>query len=483
MKRGFLWSTAGFLGSKLLTFGSTIVLARLIAPADFGVVAAVLAFIGLIELISDLGLGAAVIYEQEEGVTERTQTAFTLNILVSVVLAVVAVALAPLAASALEVHGHDGLFRLAALSLLFTGLGNVQDSLLLRELAFRRRIVAELTRSGVRTAVSVVLAAVGLGATGLVVGMLAGGAAWLGVQWVLTAFRPTFALDRSVAAELVRYGGAASLLELLAAISSRVDVVVIARTLGEGALGLYTVAFRLPEMAINTVAWNLSLVAFPALSRQRATDRAGMARTTVGLVRYQALYALPVATGMAVLAPSIIVTLFGTRWRDAAGVLAAVAVMTTVHAIAFPLGDVFKATGRQRIMVAINLVSLPIAIVAMAASASSGIVAVAWSRAGTQTLFAVMLSWLAAKEVGIGGRHLAAAIGPGLAASVGVAVGAGAVQLGLGGSDWTTAVAGAAAGGVGGVAALRTLSPAAWADALGLVASVRGRRVAAGPPA
>src|ERR1700736_5448273 len=97
-RAGVAWSTLSFIAAKLVTLLSTLVLARLLAPAQFGLVAAVLVFLALMELGSDLGMKATVIYEQEGGITERTQTAFMLNLIIAGSLVVVGIVLAPVVA-------------------------------------------------------------------------------------------------------------------------------------------------------------------------------------------------------------------------------------------------------------------------------------------------------------------------------------------------------------------------------------------------
>ncbi|MFL5884734.1 MAG: oligosaccharide flippase family protein, partial [Thermoleophilaceae bacterium] len=172
VRGGIMWSTATFVVAKAVTFVSTLVLARLLVPSQFGVVAAVTTYLAFIELGSDLGMKATVVYEQERGFSERIQTAFTLNIFLVVIFTGLGVLAAPLVAGFFHISGQTYLFRLAILSLLLTGLGNIHDGLLLRELAFRRRIVPELVRGIVRGGVSIVLAAAGTGALSIVIGML-----------------------------------------------------------------------------------------------------------------------------------------------------------------------------------------------------------------------------------------------------------------------------------------------------------------------
>ncbi|HEV3129186.1 MAG TPA: oligosaccharide flippase family protein, partial [Solirubrobacteraceae bacterium] len=158
VKSGVAWSTLTFGLSKALAFVSLLVLTRLLAPSQFGLIGAVVTLLGLIELNSDLGMKATVIYEQERGAGERVQTAFTVNLVLAAVLATAAFLAAPLVAGFFHAPGHVGLFRLAAVDVLLTGLGGIHDGLLLRDLRFRTRILTEVVSAVVRAGVGVTLA-------------------------------------------------------------------------------------------------------------------------------------------------------------------------------------------------------------------------------------------------------------------------------------------------------------------------------------
>ena len=473
LRRGVGWSTGAFLGARIVTFASTAVLARLLAPEEFGVVAAILVFIALIELTSDLGMKASVVYEQEEGFSRRLDVAFTLNLILAVALTVGGVLLAPVIAGFFHLGEHVDLFRVASLNPLFAALGNVHDAVMLRGLQFRRRALPEVGRAVVRAATQISLAAAGLGASALVIGLLAGTLAWALMLWSMTRYRPRPRMDRTAARELLRYGVPASALEFLAIISTRADVVIIGRLLGERVLGLYSLAFRVPELLIESVAWNVSRVAFPALARERVRDERGLSAMTAEILRWQALYALPVAAGLAVLSPALIVVLFGSAWREAAGVLSGIAFAAAIGSLALPIGDLLKATARQRALVLLNIVTLPVFVTAIVLVAEAGIVAVAWSRVGMRLLFGSAVVTIAARGVGIRPGQLARSLGPGLVTAFGLAAGAGAVRLAWPEETFVPLIAGGLAGAVGGAAALRLLAPKAFGD---VQAIIRRRR-------
>src|SRR4029079_17052022 len=212
---------------------------------------------------------------------------------------------------------HAGLFRLGALNLLLTGLGNVHDAVLLRDMSFARRIRPQIARDLVRVTVSVGLAVAGFGAAALVYGYLAGTAAWTTWQWVLTPLRPRLRCRRTIARSMIAYGAPAALLSVLATINSRLDVVLIGHMLDSRALDLYSTAYRLPEVLLASIAYTLGVVAFPALARRRARDPSMLEDAPLQLLRYLALYALPVAAGLAVLSTPIVDLLFSETWHEA----------------------------------------------------------------------------------------------------------------------------------------------------------------------
>jgi len=478
-RHGLLWSALSLLGNRAVNFVSVLILARLLAPSEFGLVAAIVVFLSFIELGSDLGMKATVVYEQEKGVTGRVQSAFTLNLIIAVCLTGVGVLCAPLVADFFGVGDKADLFRLGALSLLFVGLGNIHDALLLRSMDFKRRTIPQMVRASVRAAISVGLALSGLGAASLVVGMLVGAAAWTLAQWIVSPFRPTFELDMQVIREMAGYGSAAALLEVLAVVGSRADTAIVGRVLGERALGLYSIAFRVPELLIETVAWNTSQVAFPALSRKRASDRGDLARATMRLLRFQALYALPVAAGVAMVSTPLIVVLFSSDWEAAGGVTAAIAVKAGVGAVVFPLGDVFKALGRQRVLVALDSIEIPVMIAAIVVIAPSGITAVAWGRTGFAVLFGLIQIGLVLRALRIDVRTLLSAAQPALAVAAGVIVGAGACRLAIDGSDLVLLIGISAAGAAGGLLAARLFAFGAVQELWGLL---RGTQQVPPPP-
>jgi lipopolysaccharide exporter len=429
VRRGIVWSVASLALSKLLGLVSVLVLARLLAPDEFGTLGAVVTFLAFMQLGSDLGMQAAVVYEQEEGVTRRVHVAFTVNAVLAVALTVLGVALAGPVASFFGAPDAEWLFRLGMLNLLIASLANVHDGLLLRDMAFSRRIVPQVGQAVAQAVVSIGLAVAGAGAAALVAGLLAGTVAWVALQWRITGYRPQVIFDKAIARTMIGYGGAAAFLEVMAVVSARADTIVVGHVLGTVALGVYTIAFRLPELAISNITWTVSGVAFPALARRRGR---GMIDATLALIGTLALYTVPLGVLLAVLADPLVHLLLGDRWEDAIPVLRAVAVTAAVHTVIFPLGDAGKAQGRQWGMVGLHLLHVPVLYVGMALASDAGLEAVAWAGTGAAVLYVASFLLWAHRYVGVPAGGVARAMWPPVVAAVGVGAGSGAAHAVLG---------------------------------------------------
>jgi len=144
----------------------------------------------------------------------------------------------------------------------------------------------------------------------------------------------------------------------------------------------------------------------------------------------------------------------------------------------FPLGDVYRALGRQRLLAAINVFQLGVLVAAIVAVASSGILAVAWARVGAQAAQAVFVIAFALRLLDLPARRAIAAVGPALAAGSGVALGAGAVRIAWNALALAPLVAALAAGVAGGLIALRMAAPAMLTE---LQDQLRGRLARPGP--
>src|SRR5574338_572350 len=160
--KGFFWAYASFLGGKGLNFLTTIILARLLLPEEFGLVGYCLVVIQYVDILNSAGIDTALIARREK-VQEAANAAFVANILFGVLCFAISWLIAPLVGAFFKTPDVVPLFRVMGLSLPLTGLGIVPDAMLKREMKFQTTIIADLTRNFMKGAISIILALLNFG--------------------------------------------------------------------------------------------------------------------------------------------------------------------------------------------------------------------------------------------------------------------------------------------------------------------------------
>jgi lipopolysaccharide exporter len=464
---GVAWQGLSYLLGKALVLISTIVLARLLTPNDFGVVGLALLFISYVEIATDLGVAQALIYLPRS--QERTDAAVTIAMIAGGLLAVVGVLSAPAVARFFHQPEITPMFRVLSLGLFVAGLGQVPDALLRKEFRFRQRILGDLARSLANGVVAIVLAVAGFGPWAIVIGYLAAGLVWSAVLWMLVDYRPHprfWRLRWSAAKPLLAYGVPAAANGVLLSLVFDIDYLIVGRRLGPDALGYYVLAFRVPEMLIINVFFVLSAVAFPVLSRASG-DIGRLRRGYLTTVRLQTVYGVAAGVGMAVVAPMLILGLFGQKWAPSIVPLEALALYAAFRSLGIGAIDVYKALGRPTLAVLLSFVRLAVLVPALLWATRYGIEGVSWTQAVVALCLALLMQTVAWRVLRLPARSVIPTFGPALAAGMGTAAGALAVRLWLPGDDLVRLAAATAAGAVTGAAALwladRRFIPEIWA--------------------
>lgn len=353
--KSLLWAGLGFALTRVTVFVTTLILAKLLVPEDFGVVAAALAVMSYLEIILDLGIGAAVIYEQEDGVTGRLNNAFTMGVLGCVGLTILGWVAAPWLAAFFHTPGQESIYRALFLFLLLRGLSQVHDAILRRDLRYRRRAAVEISRGIARAVVSIPLALTGFGAWSIVGGILASEVTGSALNWILVPFRPRLRLDRNVATTMLRFGLAVTALRVVSEIGMNSDYLVVGNRLGPIELGYYNLAYRIPEMILGAAYWVFSSVAFPVFSRAHHRHASDLGQTMLKVLRLSCLFGFTVGTVLALISRDMVTSILGPQWLPVVAPLTILSLAMALDAIGYASGDIFPAVGRPGLLLAINL--------------------------------------------------------------------------------------------------------------------------------
>ncbi len=395
--RGTAWVAASRLAGRLLFFASTVVLARLLEREDFGVAAYAIAVIAMFSAIPGLGLAPALIHHRDD--PEMLDTGFWLGLLAGATgFALVWVA-APLAGWAFADPRAVDVTR--ALGLLFPieSLRNVHATLLARRLDFRRRFVPELVHATGKGLIAIVLALAGFGYWSLILGTVGAAALAVPVYWWVLDWHPRFHFDRAAARRLLPFGGHVVAIDLLGALIRNADSVLVGRLLGAATLGVYTLAFRIPDLLIRNLATMLGQVLLPVYARLQS-DRDAVHATFVSSASYVFALTAPMAAGLALLAEPVVVGFFSEKWIDVATVIPPICLYALLASLSFNVGDLYKALGRPDVLTRLSLLRASLVLPALwyGAAVVGTPAAVGWAQAGVAGV-ALVANLLVAQRV------------------------------------------------------------------------------------
>lgn len=341
---GVAWLTAQTWVAKAGGFVTLVILARLLEPADFGVVAVAMTVISLVSLIADLGFGTYL--TQVAAVTPRlASTAFWYSVGSGVVLAGLVAASAPLVESMFDIAGVAAVMAAISPAVLFVSASAVPVALLRRGLRFRVLAIQAVVAAVIAQIAAIILAFSGFGVWALVAQTVIAQAIILAASWVTSRWRPARQFSRRDFGVMFRFGSSVVGINLIAAGRVWAENALIATVLGAGALGRMTVAQRLVQTTQEVAGAAIAPVSTVVFAQVRDDPE----RLRRGYDRALSLtYAVitPALTVIAVAAPVLVPFLFGAKWTHTAGVASALAVAAIFTVTATLDHGLFLGAGR-----------------------------------------------------------------------------------------------------------------------------------------
>jgi PST family polysaccharide transporter len=397
---GLLWMLYGKGAYALLQLVVVAVLARLVSPADFGVVSAALIVIGISSMFSRLGLGPALV-QRPELERRHIDTAFSTSVLMGLGLGGLVWLGAGLAAEFFRTPGVEPVLRALAFVFPLQGLAAVAGSLMMRELRFRWMANIDVISYGIGYgAIGITLALLGLGVWALVLGQIA--QLLIKTAILLSGQPPRLRSlpERRAFRELMYFSGGFTLAKVANQLAQQGDYLMVGRFLGPSALGYYGRAYHLMSAPAGGFGTILDSVLFPMMARVQ-TDEKRLASAYRRGITLIALVVLPASAALVVLAPEMIHVLLGPRWTPVIvpfQILAAGMLFRTSAKLADSLtratGAVFRRAWRQIVYAALVIGGAWV-------GQQWGIVGVAWGVLLALAVNFVMMVQLSMSEAGM----------------------------------------------------------------------------------
>ncbi len=384
LKKRSVRSGAVTLASQAARFGlqtaSTMILARLLTPGDFGIIAMVAAVTAFARVFQDMGLSTATIQHPELSHTQVTMM-FWLNVLIGSLLTLAVAASAPVLA--LFYHQPEVFWLAIALSAIFLidSLGGQHSALLTRRMQFRTLAVIQVAAIGIGSTASILGALLGLGYWALVLGSWVTTVVNTALLWSNSPWRPGLPVRGSGIGALLTFGTNVTGSEVANYFSRNLDNILIGRVWGAQALGLYSRAYALLMFPIRNLRIPLNAVAYPALSRLQGDPK----RYRAYYGKYVALLgfaSMPIAAFLFVCSDNTVNLLLGSRWSGASAIFRVLAVVAFIQPVLSTQGMVMLSCGFSRRYLWLGVVNAAV----MAASFGLGVI---WGPIGVASAYAV----------------------------------------------------------------------------------------------
>lgn len=313
--KGTGWAILERFGAQVVSFGVTLVLARLLTPTDYGTVALLSVFILLSNTIVDSGLGQALVQRKDVTVLAVNSVFYT-NIAISVFIYTGLFFAAPVIARFYAVDGLTMLLRVLAINVIFNAINDVQNASLSRSMLFRKSFYIGIITCITSAMVGITMALQGYGAWALVISSVVSNFVGMVARWFIIAWRPAVMFSFSAVGGLWRFGWKLTISAIIDILYNNLYALLIGKLYSKADLAYVSKGRGIPQFLLDSINVPLGRVVFPAFSRMQC-DVERLKNAMRRSLRFVSFFVFPFMTLCAICADSIVLLLFGDQWGSA----------------------------------------------------------------------------------------------------------------------------------------------------------------------
>lgn len=341
---GLKWSSASKIGQQVLQFTTLAILARLLLPEDFGLMASAMVVIGLVNVFRDLGLSAALIQKQNVS-DELFSSVFWLSVTTGLIMMLALIIFSPYIADFYNANTLVPILQVLSLSFLFSGLSAVQQAFLEKELRFKTISKFELFATFLAAVTGITMAILKFGVWSLVLQNLVFTFTVSFLFWIRQSKRPKFFFKWREIKSIVNFSANLAGFNILNYFVRNADYILIQKFLGEQQLGYYTLAYRLMLYPLKNITVVITRVMFPVLSKIQ-NDNKKFRDIYLKLVSTISLLTFPLMLGLVAVSENFVMVVFGAKWEPVTTLILILAPLGLLQSIYTPAGIIFQAKGR-----------------------------------------------------------------------------------------------------------------------------------------
>jgi len=353
---GGFWITGVKVAEKIFNWIRLIILARILAPDDFGQMGIALLAMGVLETFSNTGFSAALI--QKKGKTkEYLASAWTVSVFRGIILFVLLYSIADFTAAFFGSSESSILIKLIAFSMLSRGLTNIKVIYFAKELKFHKHFIYFLSGSAVDFVVTIVLAIILQSPLALVIGLVAGSITRMLASFLIAPWKPKFEFNLKKSSQLFVFGKWILISNLLSYLLIQGDSLFVGKIFGAEDLGIYQMAFRFASILSVQFAFVIAEVTFPAYSKIQ-DNIPKLKNAYLRVLKFSLLFALPFAALMFSFAEEFTMIILGEQWLGMVPVLQVLAIGSILRLFSEINGVLFRGMGKPKIQTLLSVLAL-----------------------------------------------------------------------------------------------------------------------------
>lgn len=371
---GMVWRFGEKIAAQSVSLIVSIVLARMLMPEDYGIVAIVNIFIAIAEIFVTSGLGTSLIQKKDATQTDFS-TLFWCNIVLSLALYAIVFVASPMIAYFYGMPQLTPVLRVFAIRLPINAINSIQNAYVSRQMDFKKFFFATIIGTIISAGVGISMAYAGYGVWALVGQMLTNTVIDTIVLFIAIKWRPTFEFSWDSAKPLISYGWKILVTDLIGTIFNQLNSFIIGKKYTSKDLAYYTQGRKFPDIINNNISATLCAVLFPAMSLSTGIDEIKMIRRKCLKMLEYVLF--PMMFGLFTVADKLILALLTEKWVFAIPYVRITCVAAVLGIFGTTLIQEIKAIGRSDITLKIEILKKPIYLVIILLAMPFGVKAIA----------------------------------------------------------------------------------------------------------
>lgn len=354
---GVFWSSIQTVINQSFSFIVRLVLAKLLFPEEFGVVGMATVFIGFVQILNDLGIGAALVQRKEESLREtHYQTAFWTGVIWSVGLYIfICLVVAPLATSFYNEPLLKELIPFLSLGILSSPVNLVHKAQLTKAMNFKKIAFIENISSFVSGGTAIILATMGAGVWSLAFNAVASIVVAMPFYFNATKWKPKFMWEKSAFKDVFGFGLYTTGTNVVNYLIGNFDYLMIGKLLDSHSLGIYTFAFVLTDTFRSKLMTIINKVMYPVYGKMQS-DVKSLKKYYLTTVNYNSIIVFPIMVFMIALGKPFIINVFGDKWGGSIEPLGILALAVMIHMMVNSNTSLIRGMGKPKLELILQIV-------------------------------------------------------------------------------------------------------------------------------